>query len=64
MLIRRLYKQGNSLVISLPGWLVEQVNMKVGDEFVVEAIGKTEIRLRPRAVEEAINRRAGARSDG
>lgn len=46
-LIRRVYKQGNSYVVSLPEWILEQMKMEVGDRFTVEPIGRKEIRLRP-----------------
>jgi antitoxin component of MazEF toxin-antitoxin module len=33
--LRRIYKQGNSLVISFPAWMLEQINVHRGDMVVV-----------------------------
>lgn len=35
--IRRLYKQGNSVVVSVPGWMLEFAGMVVGDEVMMES---------------------------
>lgn len=48
--IRRVYKQGNSYVVSLPLWALEQLGMVKGDQFTLELLGRTELRLRPRRI--------------
>lgn len=35
--IRRLYKQGNSVVLSIPGWMLDYAGMAVGDEVLMES---------------------------
>lgn len=37
--IRRLYKQGNSIVVSVPGWMLEQNELGLGDDVVMMSAG-------------------------
>ena len=34
--IRRLFKQGNSVVVSVPVWMLEYTGMGVGDQVLME----------------------------
>jgi antitoxin component of MazEF toxin-antitoxin module len=36
--IRKLYKQGNSVVLSVPGWLMELVDMQLGCDVLMEKV--------------------------
>lgn len=36
--IRRLYRQGNSVVLSLPGWMLELAGLECGCEVLVEKV--------------------------
>lgn len=50
--------------MSLPTWLLDLMKMEAGDEFDVEPIGKTEIRLRPVRKERDLNRSGSRGLDG
>ena len=36
--IRRLFKQGNSVVVSIPGWMLEQNGLAVKDQVLIESV--------------------------
>ena len=36
--IRRLFKQGNSVVMSIPGWMLECNDLEVGDQVLLESV--------------------------
>jgi len=46
---RRIYRQGNSAVISLPTWALDYCKVEVGDYFVVEAMDVPGLKLLPEA---------------
>jgi antitoxin component of MazEF toxin-antitoxin module len=48
MLLRRIFKQGNSQVISIPGYALAELGLDVGDYFIMEVLGTKGIYLTPR----------------
>ncbi len=36
--IRRLYKQGNSIVVSVPTWMLENAGLELGDDVMMEVM--------------------------
>jgi len=40
---RRIYQQGNSLVISIPMWMLETIGLKKGDYIAMTVEGKKKI---------------------
>ena len=36
--IRRLFRQGNSVVMSIPGWMLERNYLEVGDQVVLMSV--------------------------
>ena len=54
---RKIYKSGNSVVISLPGWLLEQHGVGIGDSFVMVSQPGVGIQLTPVSAEEVANNR-------
>ncbi len=44
---RRVYKQGNSLVVSLPGWMLEELGIGKADYFKIEYSKSGYLKLTP-----------------
>lgn len=42
---RRVYKQGNSLVVSFPAWMFDLIHIKKGDQVLVEAVPGKHIKI-------------------
>ena len=48
MLLRRIFRQGNSQVISIPSYALAELGLDVGDYFIMEVLGTKGIYLTPR----------------
>ena len=57
---RRIYRQGNSAVISLPTWALDYCKVEVGDYFVIEAMDVPGLKLLP----DAGRRLSGGKDEG
>jgi antitoxin component of MazEF toxin-antitoxin module len=57
MLLRKIFKQGNSAVISLPDYLLAEMGLAVGDYFIVEGLGSRSVLLTPRTAKDEEARR-------
>lgn len=42
---RRIYQQGNSLVVSLPLWMLEEIGVQRGDLVQIFVVGKKKITI-------------------
>jgi antitoxin component of MazEF toxin-antitoxin module len=49
---RRIFKTGNSVVISLPAYVLDQQGVEVGDYFIVKSQPDVGVFLRPAKAEE------------
>lgn len=49
---RKIYKSGNSVVISLPAWLLEQHGLEVGDYFIMKSSPGVGVQLTPASQED------------
>jgi len=48
MLLRRIFKQGNSAVVTLPMYLLAELGLEIGDYFIVEGLGARGVLMTPR----------------
>lgn len=44
-IMRRVYKQGNSLVVSIPLWMLEEIGAKRGDPVNIMVVAKKKITI-------------------
>lgn len=55
---RRIYQQGNSLVVSLPLWMLEEIGVSRGDEVKILVVQKKKI-----TIERYNDQKAGGNGD-
>lgn len=56
---RRIYQQGNSLVVSLPLWMLEEIKVQKGDVVKISVVNKKKI-----IIERFTDKAHGGNDDG
>jgi antitoxin component of MazEF toxin-antitoxin module len=59
MLLRRIFKQGNSAVVTIPMYLLAELGLEIGDYFIIEGLGSRGVFMTPRTAKEVEARRIG-----
>ena len=59
MLRRKIFKQGNSLVVAIPDYVLAQIGVTDGDYLIIEAMGSKGLFMSPQTAQEAKALREG-----